>query len=130
MESMTVRPDEASIAGVQAFVEDIMAAAGVGMKQLSRVNIAVDELYTNIVRYSGAHTARIGCAVTPDAVTVELCDDGVAYDPLQAAEPDVTLPAEERGIGGLGIFMTRKLMSSVDYARDDGWNRVTIRLDL
>jgi anti-sigma regulatory factor (Ser/Thr protein kinase) len=72
--------------------------------------------------------AAIRCEADAGAgrLTVVFTDEGVPYDPLAKADPDVTLPLEERPIGGLGIFMTKRLMDAVDYRFEDGRNVLTI----
>ena len=63
----------------------------------------------------------------PVTVTLTFIDQGVPYDPLKRKEPDVTLPAEERDIGGLGIFLTKKTMDDVSYEYKDGQNILTLK---
>lgn len=109
-----------------AFVEDTLRAAGAEEKTIVKMNIAVDEIFSNIARYSGADKARVECAVTPGRFTVRFVDNGKPYDPTQQAEPDVTLSAEERGIGGLGILMVKKSMDGVEYAYENGQNILTL----
>ena len=99
----------------------------------NQVGIAVDEIFSNIARHAyhpatGGATVRV--AVGPDAVVVEFEDSGVAYDPLSTPAPDLTLPAEERELGGLGIFMVRNLMDSAEYRREGNRNILTIRKHL
>ena len=99
-----------------------------------QIDIAVEELYVNIASYAYAP------ATGPATLQVELeeggvaaitfIDEGVPYDPLAKPDPDVTLSAEERQIGGLGIFMVKKSMDSMDYARRDGKNMLRIRKKL
>ncbi len=95
-------------------------------------SVAVDEIFSNIARYAynpetGGATVRV--AVGED-VTIEFEDSGVAYDPLAADDPDVTLSAEEREIGGLGLFMVKKMMDAVKYRRDGNKNILTIKKKL
>jgi len=98
-------------------------------KTRNQINIAVDEIFSNIARYAyhplrGAATVRV--AVNDD-VLIEFEDSGVAYNPLSADAPDLSLTAEEREIGGLGIFMVKNIMDSVEYQRDGSKNILTIR---
>lgn len=90
--------------------------------------IAVDEIFSNIVRY--AYNPDVGCVVVRIAVgsdiVLEFEDSGVAYDPLSGDDPDITLSAEERDIGGLGIFMVKNIMDSVNYRRDGNKNILTV----
>ena len=94
----------------------------------NRISIAVDEIFANIARYAyhpatGAATVRITVA---EDVTIEFEDQGMAYNPLTAGEPDITLSVEEREIGGLGIYLVKNLMDSVEYRREDGKNILVI----
>jgi anti-sigma regulatory factor (Ser/Thr protein kinase) len=93
------------------------------------INIAVDEIFTNISNY--AYRNEIGNTViriaVDDAVTIEFEDNGVPYDPTVQAEPNLTQPAKEREFGGLGIFMTQKLMDTVEYRREGAKNILTLK---
>lgn len=123
---LELRPELAELDRATAFVEDTLRAAGADGKTVVKMNIAVDEIFSNIARYSGADMARLECAVTPARVTVRFVDNGKPYDPTQQAEPDVTLSAEERGIGGLGILMVKKSMDGVEYTYENGQNILTL----
>lgn len=92
--------------------------------------MALDEIYCNITRYSHARQAQLRLTRLGDSVMLSFSDDGIPYNPLQAPTPDVTLSAEEREEGGLGIFMVRKLMSQVDYQYKDNRNCLTLTLRL
>jgi len=102
------------------------------MKTQNQIRIVVDEIFSNIVRYaykpkSGGAAVRIAVG---DEITIEFEDSGVAYDPLAKEDPDVSLSAEEREIGGLGLFMVKNLMDSVEYRRDGNKNILTIKKSL
>lgn len=89
--------------------------------------IVLDEIASNIVRCSGARGFTLGLDKTGDVLTMVFSDDGVAFDPTQdAVTPDVSLSAGARGIGGLGIFMVKKMSKSVGYVRRDGKNVLTV----
>lgn len=123
---LELRPTLAELGRAAAFVEDTLREAGADEKTVVKMNIAVDEIFSNIARYSGADKARLECAVTAARVTVRFVDNGRPYDPTQQVEPDVTLSAEERGIGGLGIFMVKKSMDGVEYAYENNHNILTL----
>ena len=96
-----------------------------------KAQIAVDEIYSNIVYYSGAREATLTLQKEEEGqLTLIFEDDGVPYNPTTAKEPDVTLSAEEREIGGLGIFMVKKLATALDYRRTDGRNLLTVLFGL
>lgn len=127
-EGLQVRPDTESIARVQAYVTEQMEQAGIPSGLITKMNIGLDELYSNIVHYSGASWAEVVCRTEEDRLAVILRDNGVPFDPLSLAAPDVSLGAEDRHVGGLGIFMTRKLMDDVTYRHTDGFNESTMML--
>ena len=109
-----------TIGQVSSFLEQELEKLEVPMKTANKLQIAMDEIYSNIVRYSGADDAEIKCCVDDGILTLRFRDNGTPYNPLDAETPDTTLSAEERSIGGLGIFMVRKMMDSVDYMYKDG----------
>ena len=97
-----------------------------------QIDIAVEEIYVNIASYAyhpGKGPATIQVEVKEDPLSVELTfiDHGVQYDPLKRDDPDITLSAEERGIGGLGIFMVKKSMDDVEYEYNNGRNILRIK---
>ena len=128
--SITTYPEMASVATVAEFVEKRLEAWDVGMRTSARIQVALDEIYSNILRYSGASESRVQISRNENSVTLFFQDNGKPYDPTQAADPDVTLSAEEREIGGLGIFMVKKSTRSMEYAFADDKNRLTLVFDL
>ncbi len=117
---------------VLAFVDEKLEAANCSMKAQMQLDVAVEELYVNIAHYaynpgSGSATIRVEVEGEPLEVTITFIDHGVPYDPLAHEDPDVTLPAEERQIGGLGIFMVKKSMDDIAYEYKDGKNILTIK---
>ena len=98
---------------VSEFAKSLTEKPTVIPKIANKVSIAVDEIYSNIINYSGAAIATISY----DLMT--FTDDGIPYNPLEAEDPDVTLPAEERKIGGLGIFMGKNMTEGMEYTYED-----------
>jgi anti-sigma regulatory factor (Ser/Thr protein kinase) len=101
-------------------------------KLKNKIIIVVDEIFSNIARYayhpySGSAVVRICIA---SDITIEFIDNGVAYNPLSVKTPDTTLSAEEREIGGLGLFMVKNMMDSVEYRREGNKNILTIKKKL
>ena len=96
------------------------------MKVIMQVNVVVDEVLSNIIRYSGATSVTLGCSRVGEKVVLSFSDDGCFYDPTAQTDPDITLSAEEREIGGLGIFIVKKTMDSVAYERRNGLNVLTL----
>ncbi len=91
-------------------------------------DIAVDEIFSNIAQYSGASSVTLGCALSDGKATLRFSDNGRPYDPTGKPDPDTTLSAEERDIGGLGIFMVKKIMDEVSYEYTDGLNILTLAI--
>ncbi|MEG1884595.1 MAG: ATP-binding protein, partial [Clostridia bacterium] len=126
MQKLKLPPSLEAMEKVTAFVEQRMEEAGVPMKIVAQMNIAVDEIFSNIARYSGATDATVGVKVSNGSLTLRFADNGLPYDPTETALPDTTLSAEERGIGGLGLLMVRKFMDTVEYDYHDGLNILTL----
>ena len=103
------------------------------MKTQMQIELAIDEVFTNIVSYAyvsgtGEATATIQFDYDPatGCMTLVFLDNGIPYNPLKKEDPDVTLPAEKREIGGLGIFLVKKTMDDMRYEYQDGQNRLTL----
>lgn len=126
MKKIKLPPTLNSMERVYAFVEHELEASGINMKAVAQVNIAVDEIFSNIVRYSGASDITVGVNVEDRRVTMRFADNGHPYNPTEKPEPDISLSAEEREVGGLGIFMVKKLMDTVEYEYQDGLNILTL----
>ena len=125
MHKIHVAPKLESVSVVSGFFEQELLKHKAPAKVISQVNIAVDEIFSNIARYSGATIATVGCEASENRVVLRFVDNGRPYDPTQKADPDITLPAEERDIGGLGIFMVKKTMDRIHYEYTDGFNILT-----
>ncbi|WP_303790978.1 ATP-binding protein [Ruminococcus flavefaciens] len=120
---------------VLSFIDEVLEGADCSMKIQMQIDIAVEEIFVNIANYAyspeiGTATVRIEVMADPPAVDITFIDGGVPYDPLAKADPDVTLSAEERQIGGLGIFMVKKSMDDVKYEYLDGHNILTLKKGL
>lgn len=126
MKKLKLAPSLESMEQVTDFVEQELEAVGVSMKVIAQINIAVDEIFSNIARYSGANDATVGVSVEDERITLRFADNGRPYDPTGKPDPDTTLSAEDRNIGGLGIFMVKKSMDTVVYEYHDGLNILTL----
>ncbi|MEG1271496.1 MAG: ATP-binding protein, partial [Ruthenibacterium sp.] len=104
-----------------------MEEAGLQMKMIAQMNIAVDEVFSNIARYSGATDATVGVKISDDFLTLRFADNGLPYDPTASALPNTSLSADEREIGGLGLLMVKKFMDVVEYEYHDGLNILTLK---
>lgn len=126
MRKIHIAPRLESIPEISGFFEEELLRHGAPPKVVSQVNIAADEIFSNIARYSGATTATVGCESSEGRAVLRFVDNGRPYDPTERADPDITLSAEERDIGGLGIFMVKKTMDRIHYEYTDGFNILTI----
>lgn len=114
MKELTVDATVDNITSVTDFVDEQLKAFGCPLKAKMQIDIAIDELFGNIAHYAykpdvGPATVRIEENENPPAVIITFIDHGVQYDPLSAEEPDITLSAEERRVGGLGIYIVKKV---------------------
>lgn len=121
-----------SLDTVNAFIEEHMEACACPMRIQMQLLVAVEEIYVNIASYAyepDKGDAVIGFDYNADTRTITMVfrDWGVAFNPLMREDPDITLSAEERGIGGLGIYMVKKSMDAFTYERTNGQNVVTIQ---
>lgn len=132
MNEMTIAAKVENIPAVTAFVDERLEALDCPLKAQMQIDIAIDELFGNIAHYAyqpgvGPATVRVEVERDPLSVVITFIDHGVPYDPLSKADPDVTLSAEEREIGGLGIYMVKKTMDAISYEYKDGKNILTLQ---
>ena len=135
MKELTIEAKTSNIEAVTDFVNEQLEALDCPMKAQMQIDIAIDELFSNIAHYAynpeiGQATVRVEVIEDPLAVTITFIDNGVPYDPLAKADPDTTLSAEERDIGGLGIYMVKKSMDEIAYEYKDGQNILKIKKNL
>ena len=122
---LTIKAVDESLEEINNFIHSIVADKCSDIL-LNQIDLAVEEIFVNIAHYSGAETATISCECKGDNLEITFADAGVPFNPLEKADPDITLKAEDRQIGGLGIFLTKKFMDSVEYNFCDGKNILTI----
>lgn len=118
-----------NLSEVTAFVESCLEDSACSVKTQMQIALAVEEIYINVASYAyapGTGSVTVQVEHTPELLVITFIDGGVPYDPLAKPDPDITLSAQERQIGGLGIFMTKKFMDDVAYAYRDGKNVLTL----
>ena len=125
--AMTPAPE--TLEPVLDFVAQTLEDWGVGMKRSNQIQLACDELYSNIVNYSGASNAAVALCKQETGIAVTFEDNGIAYDPTAQKDPDVTVSPEEREIGGLGIFLVKNFASFLGYRRENGKNLLTVTFE-
>ena len=132
MKQLTVNAQTSELSQVLAFADTILEEAGCSAKTKMQIDIAIEEIFVNIATYAypsegGQAVIEIETDKNGKIVKITFEDQGVPYNPLENEDPDITLPAEERPIGGLGIFMVKNIMDEVSYEYADGKNRLTIK---
>lgn len=123
--------NDAALKDILAFVEEELEKLDCPMKTVMQITVAVEEIFVNIAHYAyvqARETMKLAIMAGEDGgVTLRFTDHGMPFDPLQQKDPDITLSAEERNIGGLGIFMVKKTMDDVDYKFENGKNVLTLQ---
>lgn len=127
---LTVEALSENLDDVQDFINVLLEERGCGMKDVITIDIAVEEIFINIASYAypdgtGTATVRVDFP-EENRVEITFIDSGIEYNPLAKPDPDVTLPADKRPVGGLGIFMVKKSMDDVRYEYSDSRNCLTI----
>ncbi len=132
-EELTLDATTGNIEEVTAFIDAYLEKIDCPMHEQMQIDVAVDELFSNIANY--AYSPNVGKAtVEIDAadagVVITFIDSGIPYNPLEREDPDIKAKVEDREIGGLGIFMVKKMMDGMSYEYRDGKNILTIRKNL
>ena len=132
MKELTVDAAIENLPAVTEFIDAELEALDCPIRTQYKIDVAVDELYTNVAAYaygpsSGKVTVRFETEQDPVTAVITIMDRGIPFDLTKAEDPDVTLDAEKRDIGGLGIFMVKKSMDEVSYEYRDGQNIVKIK---
>lgn len=131
MSEKTFNADDKALPEVIAFVENELEEACCPMKTAMSLTVAIEEIFVNVAHYaypngSGTATLAIEHDRDKNEILFRMTDSGVPFNPLAKPDPDITLPAEKRKIGGLGIFMMKKTMDEVFYANQNGENILTM----
>ena len=132
---LLVEADNKNLAAVLAFVDSHLESADCPMKIQMQIDVAVEEIFSNIANYAyapgtGDATIKVNVTGEPPVAEIKFIDSGMEYNPLEKEDPDITLAAEDRPIGGLGVFMVKKSMDEVQYNYENGQNIFTIRKQL
>lgn len=126
---------DAKLDEVMEFLEQNLEAVDCPPKTQMQICVSAEEIFVNIAHYAygaetGKATIRLELSGEPVTVTITFIDRGIPFDPLAKEDPDVTLAADERKIGGLGIYMTKKAMDDVTYEYKDGKNILQMKKTL
>ena len=134
--NLKIKADDTNLDAVNNFIHK-MIPENCSVKILNELDLAVEEIFVNIAHYAYKDLpgdrvyfgfAEIFCNFDSQSsvLTVEFCDWGVPFNPLKKEDPDLSLSAEERKIGGLGIFLTKKFMDSLTYKYENNQNKLKI----
>jgi anti-sigma regulatory factor (Ser/Thr protein kinase) len=110
--------------------EQFGSACGLEPDDVASVNLAIDELVSNVINHAfddtDRHEIQLTVSVDGDLLTLSIDDEGKAFNPLEAPLPDLDLPIEKRPVGGLGIFLVKSIADTLAYRRENGHNIVTL----
>jgi len=131
---LSISNDLPELARLAAAVGTFLEQRQVPPKAAYAVNLALEELVSNVIKYAhddaSGHAIDVAVAVESDGLVVRIEDDGRPFDPLEAPEPELDLPLEERKVGGLGIHLVRDLAGPIRYERRGNRNRLEVRISL
>lgn len=129
--SIIINNQIAALESFRSELEDILVEWDVPAATCMKLNLVMEEILSNIIFYGypdeGEHQIIIKLEKTGTDLRFEIEDDAIAFDPLQAEAPDLSLPAEAREVGGLGIYIIRKFMDEVVYERKNDRNILRLR---
>jgi len=111
-------------------IEELAEKWELSMALAMNINLVIEEAVSNIIFYAfpenDKHEIKISVSLNNKILVVEISDDGIPFNPLAQVQPDITLPAEDRPVGGLGIFLISQVMDKMDYTRQKNWNILTL----
>lgn len=123
--------DIATIPQLKDFVDTVTKEAGMEEMETMTLNLAIEEAVVNVMNYAYPKdtkgTVDIETTLNDGCITFVISDSGMAFDPTAKEDPDTTLKAEERPIGGLGIFLVKQLTDAVGYERRNDKNILTVK---
>ena len=135
MEIITVPAEAAALETVNAFIQEKLESINCPKRARMQMMLAVEEIFVNISSYAyhpEVGQAEVGVDIDgdPPTVTIRFLDQGRPFNPLEKPDADITLSAQEREIGGLGILLVKKIMDQVDYAYENGKNILIIKKEI
>lgn len=133
MQSITIAAKIENLDTVLDFINEQLEQNDCSVKAQMQIAVAIEEIFVNIAHYAypdSVGDAEMEMEIDDGTAVFRFSDGGIPYDPLAKTDPDITLEAEERNIGGLGIFMVKKMMDSIDYEYADGKNILTLKKNI
>lgn len=131
MEQLRIPANIEQLGAVMEFVDEVLERGDCPLEIRTLIDVAVEEIFVNIASYAytsdkGVTELNAGFEGEPRRVVITFKDSGVPYDPLENPDPDISLSAEERSVGGLGIFLVKQIMDKVGYRYENGQNILTL----
>jgi sigma-B regulation protein RsbU (phosphoserine phosphatase) len=123
---ITLKPSMDDIGRLLPFITDVAQCAGIDEKEMKRLRLAVEESVANIINYGGATSITLQATVEDGQLVLTIDDDGQPFDPTEGSSTDLSVPADQRPPGGMGIIMLHKMTDGLEYQRVDGHNRLTL----
>lgn len=136
MKEITVPAVIDNVVKVTGFVDDFLESIDCPIKVMMQIDIAIDELFSNVAFYAyddneeGNITVSVDVLDDPKRISMSFSDNGKQYNPLEKEDPDTSLSAEERDVGGLGILIVKKSMDKMFYEYKDSKNILTIEKNI
>lgn len=134
MRALTLTNRRTELTRLRREVDDFVSGGGLPAEIAFDVNVALEEVVTNVISYAfqdgGEHAIEVTLEIDGAELRAVVTDEGIPFDPREAAPPDLGLPVAERPLGGLGIFLARRLMDGLDYRREGTRNVVRLRKDV
>ena len=130
MKSLTVDATIENLNAINEFIDGFLEENGCAVRAQMQIDLAVEEIYVNIAHYAYGDSvgkAEVKVENNNGEITIVFSDSGVPYNPLEKDDPDITASADDRQVGGLGIFLTKKNMDVVLYEYKDGKNILTMK---
>ena len=129
---MTIEAKIENLDDVLAFIDSELEAADCPMKTQMQIDVAVEEIFVNIANYAyfpetGSADIDVRIEGDPRRVIITFTDSGMPYDPVAREDPDINVPAEDREVGGLGVFMVKQMMDDMEYSYQNGKNILTVQ---
>ena len=127
MKTIMLPADDSNLKTVNDFIHSFLPS-DCEASVLNQIDLAVEEIFVNIAHYAYGEKggeASVSCGLSQKTITVTFEDSGIPFNPLEKTDPDLSLSAEEREIGGLGIFLTKKFMDTISYVYEDGKNKLS-----
>jgi anti-sigma regulatory factor (Ser/Thr protein kinase) len=128
--TLELSADMAGLEKADKTLDELALALHLPEETLFQVRLVLEEVLMNVISYGAGGGAvphvQLSMAQEDSTLSMEIADNGIAFDPLQLPAPDLDAEIDDRPIGGLGIFLVRELMDSVTYRRDGDWNRLRV----